>query len=176
MDVVDTLPRAIAIIRKEVAKNAAFFLQKKIDTRNLNNVVAALTAEVDAGAFECRQTEVGGALAKPAIKRRSCWWVRTKATALINNVLDKGQTQFDDTRHSEESAAHNFAMLEESLADQLVQDNKALEKAEKVKAEFTTASEAEKANLAEAEKSFAALGCKQKQLRPSGFFRITRPP
>ena len=50
LDIVDTLPRAIAIIRTEVAKNAAF-LQKKIDTRNLNNVVAALTAVVDAGAF-----------------------------------------------------------------------------------------------------------------------------
>ena len=31
---------------------------------------------------------------------------------VLNNVLDKGQTQFDDTRHSEASAAHNFAMLD----------------------------------------------------------------
>merc|ERR1719414_1143082 len=38
LDVVDTLQRAISIIQKEMAKNPAF-LQKKIDTRNLNNVV-----------------------------------------------------------------------------------------------------------------------------------------
>ena len=40
-DVVDTLQRAILIIQGEMAKNPAF-LQKKNDTRNLNNVAAAL--------------------------------------------------------------------------------------------------------------------------------------
>ena len=39
--VVDTLLRAISIIQGEMAKNPAFS-QKKNDTRNLNNVVAAL--------------------------------------------------------------------------------------------------------------------------------------
>merc|ERR1712136_682181 len=46
----DTLQRAISIIQKEMAKNPAF-LQEKIDTQNMNNVVAALTAVVDAASF-----------------------------------------------------------------------------------------------------------------------------
>ena len=59
LDVVDTLQRGISVIQKEMAKNTAF-LQKKIDTRTINNVVAALTPVVDTTAFECRQPEVGG--------------------------------------------------------------------------------------------------------------------
>ena len=39
VDVIDTLQRTISIIEKEVAKNPTF-LQKEIDTRNTNNVIA----------------------------------------------------------------------------------------------------------------------------------------
>ena len=53
LDVVDSLQRGISVIQKETAK-------KKIDTRTINNVVAALTPVVDTTAFECRQPEVGG--------------------------------------------------------------------------------------------------------------------
>ena len=42
LDVVDTLQHAISIIEKEMAKNPAF-LQKEIDTRNTNSIMAALT-------------------------------------------------------------------------------------------------------------------------------------
>ena len=76
-------------------------------------------------------------------------------------MLDKAQTQLDDTRHSVASAAHNFEMLEQSLEDRLAQD----------KAEFATALGAKKADLAEAEKSWKHCGipgCKQMQLRLSG--------
>ena len=41
VDVIDTLQRTISIIEKEIAKNPTF-LQKEIDTRNTNNVIAAL--------------------------------------------------------------------------------------------------------------------------------------
>ena len=36
----DTLQRTISIMKKEIAKNPPF-LQKEIDTRNTNNVMAA---------------------------------------------------------------------------------------------------------------------------------------
>ena len=58
---------------------------------------------------------------------------------VLNDLLDKAQTELDDTRHAESNAAHNFAMLKQSLQDQLTQDNKALEKAKTDKAEFSTA-------------------------------------
>ena len=50
VDVVDTLERAISIIQREMSKNLAF-LQKKIDTRNINNVISALAAVIDAAPF-----------------------------------------------------------------------------------------------------------------------------
>ena len=40
-DVMDTLPRAIFIIEMEMTKNPTF-VQKEIDTRNTNSVVAVL--------------------------------------------------------------------------------------------------------------------------------------
>ena len=41
VDVMDTLQRTISFIKEEIAKNPTF-LQKEIDTRNTNNVMAAL--------------------------------------------------------------------------------------------------------------------------------------
>ena len=172
LDVVDTLQRAISIIQKEMAKNPAF-LQKKIDTRNMNNVVGALTAVVDAAAFssvdkeklvalvQSRQSsdDDDGELSAPAAATYKSH--SSDIVDVLNDLLDKAQTELDDTRHAESSAAHNFAMLKQSLEDQLTQNNKALEKAKTDKAEFATALEAEKADLAEAEKSMAALVASQ---------------
>ena len=45
VDVMDTLQRAMSIFEKETAKNFAF-LQRRIVTRSMNSVVAALTAVV----------------------------------------------------------------------------------------------------------------------------------
>ena len=41
VDVMDTFQRVISIMEKEMAKSPAF-LQKELDTRNTNNVMAAL--------------------------------------------------------------------------------------------------------------------------------------
>eukprot|EP00450_Noctiluca_scintillans_P037561 CAMPEP_0194549592 /NCGR_PEP_ID=MMETSP0253-20130528/95285_1 /TAXON_ID=2966 /ORGANISM="Noctiluca scintillans" /LENGTH=308 /DNA_ID=CAMNT_0039397023 /DNA_START=76 /DNA_END=1000 /DNA_ORIENTATION=- len=149
VDVVDTLQRAISIIQKEMAKNPAF-LQKRIDTHNMNNVVAALTAVVDAAAFsgvdkqklvalvQSRQSsnddddELSAPVAA-AYKSHS-----SNIVDVLNDLLDKAQIELDDTRHTESHAAHNFAMLKQSLEDQLAQLNKALEKAKGDVAEFTT--------------------------------------
>ena len=50
MDIVDMHQRTILVIEKETAKNPAV-LQKKIDTDNMNYVVEALAAEIDAATF-----------------------------------------------------------------------------------------------------------------------------
>ena len=36
-----------------------------------------------------------------------------------NDLMDKAQTQLDETRHAESNAAHNFPLLRQSLEDQL---------------------------------------------------------
>ena len=48
---------------------------------------------------------------------------------MLNDFLDKGQFELDGPRHAISNAAHNCAMLKQSLVDQLAQDNKALVKA-----------------------------------------------
>ena len=122
LDVVDTLQCAISIIQKEMAKNPVF-LQKKIDTRNLNNVVAALIAVVDAAVFSSvdKQKLVAlvrsrkssddddGELSAPAAATYKSH--SSDIVDVLNELLDKAQTEFDDTRHAESSAAHNFAVL-----------------------------------------------------------------
>lgn len=47
---------------------------------------------------------------------------------VLNDFLGKTQTDLDDTRHAESNAARNFAVLRQSLQDQLALD-KSLEKA-----------------------------------------------
>jgi len=135
----------------------------------MNNVVAALTAVIDAAAFssvdkqklvalvQSRQSsdDEDDELSAPeaaAYKSHS-----SNIVDVLNDLLDTAQTELDDTRHAESTAAHNFAMLKQSLEDQLAQNKKALAKAKTDKAEFTTSLEAGKADLAEAEKSLAAL-------------------
>merc|ERR1712136_526813 len=100
----DTLQRAISIIQKEMAKNPAF-LQKKIDTRNLNNVVAALTAVVDAAAFssvdkqrlvalvQSRQSsdDEDGELSAPAAATYKTH--SSDIVDVLNDLLDKSQTE-----------------------------------------------------------------------------------
>ena len=172
MDAVDTLQRAISILQKEMAKNPAF-LQKKIGTRNLNSIVEVLTAVIDAAAFssadrqklvslvQSRQSsdDDDGELSAPAAAT-----YRSHSSDIIdvlNDLLGKAQSKLDDTRHAESHAAHNFARLKQSLEDQLAQDNKVLEKAKTDNAEFATSLEAEKPDLAEAEKSLASLEAAQ---------------
>ena len=71
---------------------------------------------------------------------------------VLNDLLDKAQTQLDDTRHS----AHNFAMLVKLLRTSWHRTRR-LWRMRKVKAEFTMALEAEKADFIEAQKIWGHL-------------------
>ena len=77
------------------------------------------------------------------------------------DLLKKAQTELDNTHHSEFNAAHDFAILQQSLDDQQTQDNKALEKGKSENTEFAAALAAEKKqiwsvkNLAEELKAWA---------------------
>ena len=50
----------------------------------------------------------------------------------------QAQTQLDKTRHAESNAAHNFALLRQSLEDQLAQDSTALDRVEADRTMFAT--------------------------------------
>ena len=66
---------------------------------------------------------------------------------VLSDLLDKAQTELDDTRHAESNAAHNFSMHQQSLEDQLAQLNRAFTKAKADVAESTTSLAAEKTVL-----------------------------
>ena len=52
----DSLHRAIEILEREMAKKPAF-LQKKVDVTNINNVVSAISAVVDAASLSTSDTK-----------------------------------------------------------------------------------------------------------------------
>jgi len=120
-----------------MSKNPAF-LQKKIDTRNINNVISALTAVIDAAPFPSadKQKLVALVRGRQASDDDVSELSAPAATAyvshssdivdVLNDLLDKAEAQLDETRHADLNAAHNFALLKQSLEDQLAQDSKGL--------------------------------------------------
>ena len=63
---------------------------------------------------------------------------------MLTELLDKAQTELDDARYAVTNVAHNFAMLTQSIEDQLAQAKKALEKDKADKSELATALVVEK--------------------------------
>ena len=96
---VDTLERAISIIQREMSKNPAF-LQKKIDTRTVNNVISALTTVMLLSPlFQSRQASDEddsefSALVAASVSRRS------DMVDVLNDLLDKAEAQEDEIRHA----------------------------------------------------------------------------
>ena len=139
-----------------MTENPAFHQKEMTE---LYNVVAALAAVVDSGAFSSvdkqklvalvqrRQSSVDddGELSAPSAASH-----KSHSSDIIDaliDFLDKAQTSSTTLFHAESNVAHNFEILEQSFEDLLAQDNKALEKAKTDKTEFMTALEAEKAVL-----------------------------
>ena len=162
VDVVDTLERAISVIQREMAKN----LPWNTDTRNMNNVVSALTAVIDATAFSSAEKQKLVALVqnRQASDDDDSELSAPAAAAyvshssdivdLLNDLMDKVP---DSIGRNTPNVAHNLALLRQALEDQLTQDDKALTKAKAVNSEFASSLEAERADFGEAEKSLAAV-------------------
>ena len=91
----------------------------------------------DAAGGPRRYTNTGHAAAVVACKYHS-----SNIVDVLIVLLDKAQTELDDTRHTESNAAHSFSLLQQSLGDQFAQLNNALKKAKADVAEFTTSLDA----------------------------------
>merc|ERR1740121_1074715 len=146
VDTIDTLGRAIGILSKEMAKNPASFAQ--IDTKNMANAVQALSAVLDAAAFNSKdQTKLMafvqsqqndesddlelGAPAGATYKTHS-----TGILDVLEDLKEKAEGQLSDLRKAETNTRHNFEMLKQSLEDQAAADAKDMadEKAAKASA------------------------------------------
>jgi len=63
VDVVGTLERAFSIIQREMSRNLVF-VQKKIETRNIINVISVPTAVIDAVVFSSEDKQKSVALVR----------------------------------------------------------------------------------------------------------------
>jgi DNA repair exonuclease SbcCD ATPase subunit len=135
VDVVDTLTRASTILQREAQKNPASFAQ--VASKDFAGLVQTLGTIVDAAAFSSKdkqrllalvQSQDGdedseyGAPAAATYKSHS-----GGILDVVADLQEKAETQLSDLRHAEESAAHNYAMLKQSLEDQLSADGKAMD-------------------------------------------------
>jgi hypothetical protein len=132
VETVDTLDRAISIISSEMAKNPAALAQ--IDTSSMTNLVKSLGAVVDAAGFSTAdhqklmafvQSKGGdedddvGAPAAAVYKTHS-----TDIVGVLEDLKEKAEGELSDARKAESNAAHNYAMLKQSLEDQMAADTK----------------------------------------------------
>lgn len=145
VDTVDTLERALAVLQREMAKNPAAFAQ--IDTENVQKVLDALSAVIDAAAFSASdQSKLmalvqasssdddgdEGAPAASAYKSHS-----GNIVDVLSDMRDKAAASLSELRQHEGNAQHNFKMLKQSLEDQLAADTQELgqQKSDKAAAE-----------------------------------------
>jgi len=138
---IDTLDRAIAILERELSKNAGAFAQ--ISGTNANAIVQALGVITDAAGFSgadknrlaafVQQQQGDGddelELGAPAAKQ-----YESKAGAIVDvlgDMKEKAESELADLRKAENNAKHNFDMLKQSLTDSLSADNTDLDQEKK---------------------------------------------
>jgi hypothetical protein len=147
METIDTLGRAISILEKEMSKNPAAFAQ--IDTSNIQSVVKALSAVVDAASFTGNdkqklmalvQSQQGADSDDGDINAPAAAVYKTHSTSifdLLEDLKEKAEEELASLRKAETNTKHNYEMLKQSLEDSIAADTKASdeEKAAKAAAE-----------------------------------------
>jgi len=164
-EVVDTLGRAIDILEREMSKNPAAFAQ--VDASSFNTLLQSLGAVVDAAAFssqdrkrllELVQARQGsgsddeelGAPAAATYKSHS-----TDIVDVLQDMKEKAEEELSELRKAETSAKHNFAMLKQSLEDQITVDNKDLSQEKAAKSASEEAKSTAEGDLQRTEKRLA---------------------
>lgn len=136
-EVIDSLQRAIGLIEREMQKGGASMMQMKSAT----SIAQAMEALVHASAInsadadhltalvQSQGTEDDanfGAPAAAVYESQSGGIVET-----LEGLLEKAESQLDAARKQETAASHNFAMLKQSLEDEIKFSNKDMTKAKK---------------------------------------------
>merc|ERR1719498_128485 len=138
VSVIDTLERAIMILEKEMKKGGAAMLQVQ---KAGNNLAQALSALVDASLIassdahrltalvqdsNSEDDDDSGAPAAAAYQGHSSGIIQT-----LEDLLEKAKGSLAKARGTEASNANNFAMLKQSLENEIEQGNKDLGKTKK---------------------------------------------
>lgn len=136
VDTIDTLERAVNILERKMHGSA--MLQAKLDTKDVKNLVRTMSTLVDAAALTLhdRNKLIGlvqssqdeaedefdmGAPAPQAYASHS-----ESIIDVLTDLKQKAELQLDESRKEEMNAKHNFALLKQSLEDQISIDTKEL--------------------------------------------------
>merc|ERR1719240_129626 len=148
MDVIDTLGRAVTILEREMQKSPASFAQLN-NNANFAGMLKSLSAIVDAASFSASDKERLLAFAQSKqstddfdseLGAPAAAVYESHSSSIFDTLEDlkaKAESQLSDLRKAEVDAKHNYAMLKQSLEDQMAADTKDLdeEKAGKAAAE-----------------------------------------
>jgi len=142
VETVDTLDRAVSIISSEMSKNSAALAQ--IDTSSMTNLVQSLSAVVDAAGFsttdrtklmalvQAKQGDEVDEMGAPAGAKYSSQ--SGGIVDVLEDLKEKAEGELSEARKAESSASHNYAMMKQSLDDQMAADNKDLSDEKSAKA------------------------------------------
>jgi len=143
VETLDALSRAIGMIEKEMAKNPAAFVQ--MDTSSIEGIVKGLSTIIDAASFsladkqklvafvqgqESADDEDAGAPDPAAYKSHSTGILDT-----LESLKAKAEEQLAALRKAESNTKQNYAMLKQSLSDQIAYDTKELKEEQAFKAD-----------------------------------------
>merc|ERR1719265_1279136 len=151
-----------------MAKNPAALVQ--VDTKNLDSMVKALSAVINAAAFSSQdqqklmalvQSQQGseaddaldqepGAPAAAVYKTHS-----TSIFDMLEDLKEKAEGQLADLRKAESNAKHNYDMLKQSLTDQMEADTKDMDEEKALKASTEESKAVAEGDLAETVKGLA---------------------
>jgi len=141
VDTVDTLERAINILERKL--HGSGLLQATVDRKDINQLVQTLNTIVDAASMSLHDKKmlIGlvqnneqsddsedaddvGAPAASAYKGHS-----KSIVDVLEDLKQKAMTQLQTARNEEVAAAHNFALLKQSLDDQVKVDEEEMNEA-----------------------------------------------
>ena len=142
VETIDIVERAVGIIEKEMKGGAAMVQLKKATT-----VVEALKAMVEAQSLSTADSTKLTALVQSSSDDESLGAPDPAAyesqsggvVGVLNDLLDKAQTELDGARTKEQADLNNFQMLKQSLDDEIKFANKEMGEAKKSKSESAEA-------------------------------------
>merc|ERR1719326_1594982 len=129
MEGVAMLDRAVTIVAKQAG---SALLQQQATPKNVQDLLQSLSVVLDAAAFssndqkklaellQSKDSDEDGEFGAPA----SAGYADHSGgiVDMLEDMKDKAETQLQDARKAESNAKHNFAMLKQSLEDQIDAD------------------------------------------------------
>jgi len=121
-ETIDTLERALSIMKREIAKGLM-----QLDKHAMGRVTAALTVLLDASSIETASKAKLSAFMQTQMEDDDESPKGLGAIVeVLNDMLDKAESQRSDATKAETESTHNFALLKQSLEHKVKSANKNL--------------------------------------------------